>query len=390
MKEIRLFVIIWGGQDAADLDYVISEELAEFLRQENAGGWDDMDEEERICKIIGLDMNDEKVREMISDKNIPEHLREELRAIDADAIKQAKKLGGNYEYTFSFVDKGEDVLEKVNQILDEKPSGRELIRHFCTLLDTIPYLTDEDFLKKTDSVCDAFLKYELKSLDLKAFNKDLSSLNHGTDYHEQLRMVDSLLFELEQETEESAVVEFPAEIRPMIETTTIMGRKVKGRIGSVYLEEEGMNMYFPHCDVCSDRNPQKKLLKNADLLYSNVIVSEVLRAMQTVLDPECKNEKLAKAIKESEAIEKCKEDPLYTILYKHGMAAISLASNNSHPRYCESDVCGDVMDVYLTPEGDVMANLTGGETVQITPTISNYDWIVDDIKRAVNIAKKKS
>ena len=196
--------------------------------------------------------------------------------------------------------------------------------------------------------------------------------------------------QLEYETDEEAVIEFPVEIRPRIEVTSIFDRTTKGRIGKIFMEEEGMHMRYPYCNVYSERYPNKKLLKSENLLYSKVIISEVLRAIQSVIDPGCKNKELANAISECEIIENRIEDPLYAILSKHGVAALSLSSTDSCARYCECNVCGDVAVVYLTTDGKVMAVLTGGETVQITQTIGCYDWLVDSIKRAINIIKGKN
>ena len=282
-----------------------------------------------------------------------------------------------------------NMSDVVGKILQEEPKGAELVQHFGSLLDQIPFQLGKEYTETVDHIADDFLKYEVKYLDIKAFNKDLANLKHDTNYHEQLRLVDRLLLQLEYETDEEAVIEFPVEIRPRIEVTSIFDRTTKGRIGKIFMEEEGMHMRYPYCNVYSERYPNKKLLKSENLLYSKVIISEVLRAIQSVIDPGCKNKELANAISECEIIENRIEDPLYAILSKHGVAALSLSSTDSCARYCECNVCGDVAVVYLTTDGKVMAVLTGGETVQITQTIGCYDWLVDSIKRAVNISKKK-
>ena len=90
---IKLYVNIWGGSYDDDLGYVVSEELAEFLRRKNyKDHWDDMDEEERTCDDFELELDSKKVRSMISDKSLPEHLREELNVIDSDASRHADEL----------------------------------------------------------------------------------------------------------------------------------------------------------------------------------------------------------------------------------------------------------------------------------------------------------
>lgn len=90
---IKLYVNIWGGSYDDDREYVISEELAELLRRKNYECyWDDMDEEERTCNDIELELDREVVWDMISDKTIPEPLRDELNTIDGDASYRADEL----------------------------------------------------------------------------------------------------------------------------------------------------------------------------------------------------------------------------------------------------------------------------------------------------------
>ena len=90
---IKLYVNIWGGSYDDDREYEISEELAELLRRKNYKDyWDDMDEEERTCNDFELELDSGEVCDMISDKSIPEHLRDKLNIIDSDASYRADEL----------------------------------------------------------------------------------------------------------------------------------------------------------------------------------------------------------------------------------------------------------------------------------------------------------
>lgn len=90
---IKLYVNIYGGDSDDSREYEISEELAELLRRKNYRDyWDEMDEEERTSDNFDLELENWDVRGMMSDKSIPEHLREELNAIDSDASCRADEL----------------------------------------------------------------------------------------------------------------------------------------------------------------------------------------------------------------------------------------------------------------------------------------------------------
>ena len=90
---IKLYVNIWGGPYDDGREYLISEEFAELLIRKNYKDyWDDMDEEERTCNDFELELDRGEVCDMISDKSIPEHLRDKLNIIDSDASCRADEL----------------------------------------------------------------------------------------------------------------------------------------------------------------------------------------------------------------------------------------------------------------------------------------------------------
>lgn len=90
---INLHVEIYAGPDDDSRDYEISNELAEFLRIK---AWeeyvDQMEEEDKTCDEIEMEISNEEVEAMISDKEVPESIAEELRAIHNDASNAANEL----------------------------------------------------------------------------------------------------------------------------------------------------------------------------------------------------------------------------------------------------------------------------------------------------------
>lgn len=229
----------------------------------------------------------------------------------------------------------------------------------------------------------------MKDLNINAFNEDFKRLMNEAQNDDKVRLIERFLPPIEYGEDRGPAIEFPEDIRPVFDDNE--------RIGRVYYEDVGMHSYHPCCDVFSESNPKKAVLKEIDLLYYNVVVSEVLTAIQTATDPERKNEALAKAIDECKEAESHTGDPLYDILSKYSITNIEFAASGYFPRYYESlsDVCGDVKSIYLTSDGKVMADIISVYsdefiTVQIKKDCSTYHSILDGIKRAVNIAKGRA
>ena len=229
---------------------------------------------------------------------------------------------------------------------------------------------------------------DVKNINIKDFNEDFKRLINNAENNDKIRLVERFLPRIADDEIKGAAIVFPEEIRPIIDD----GK----RIGCVYFEDVGMHSYHPCCDVYSEMNPKKKLSKGIDLLYSKVIVSDLLTAIQTVTDPECKNEALIKAINECKEAESRPGDPLYDVLSKYSISTIDFDTSGYYPRYCESlfGVSGDIISINLTPDGKVMANVVSADDkhpvkVQITKDCLTYNSILDNIKRAINIAKGK-
>ena len=229
---------------------------------------------------------------------------------------------------------------------------------------------------------------EGNSINIKDFNEDFKRLINNAEKDDKTRLVERFLPRIEADEIKGPAIEFPADIRPIFNDNE--------RIGRIYFEDVGMHSYHPCCDVYSEMNPKKKLSEGIDLLYNKVVVSDLLTAIQTVIDPECKNEALTKAINECKAAESRSGDPLYDILSKYGISTIDFDTSGYYPRYCESlfGLSGNVKSINLTPDGKVMANVVSNDDkhpvkVQITKDCLTYISILDNIKKAINIAKGK-
>ena len=90
---IKLYVGIYAGCDDDSREYEISDELAEFLRIKAWGDYvDQMEEEDKVCDEIEMEISNEEVEAMICDKGVPEPIANELRAIDDDASSAAHEM----------------------------------------------------------------------------------------------------------------------------------------------------------------------------------------------------------------------------------------------------------------------------------------------------------
>ena len=94
---INLHVEIFAGYYDDSRDYEISNELAEFLRIKAWGEYvDQMEEEDKTCDEIEMEISNDEVEAMINDKDVPKPIAEELRAIDEDASSSADELEIEY------------------------------------------------------------------------------------------------------------------------------------------------------------------------------------------------------------------------------------------------------------------------------------------------------
>jgi len=250
-------------------------------------------------------------------------------------------------------------------------------------------LSNEESNEMLDGLTAFFTEKEVSSLDRGKLNKDFKPLYDGGDYEGYIRLVDRLLPRIEDPfSERGEAISIPAGVRPHLAYHSI--KDVDGAIGEIYLAEEGMHMYFPFCDIYSEESPDVLIEERVPLLYSKVVTSKVLSAIQSVIDPEHKNREISDTIQKCLAIENGCGNSLFKFLFDHGIVTLSIKDAGGNPRYCE-DVVGDIANIIINRDGQVFADVypfsnKKYQECEITPNITNYHWMLDDIKRAINVA----
>ena len=233
---------------------------------------------------------------------------------------------------------------------------------------------------------------EVEKVNVKKFFADMAVSKNDVDYDSLIRIVDRLLPPPDTGSwrQVGKAVEIPAELRPHIHLSFPQG--AEGVVGRLYFQESGMNMWLPHCDVYSEDNPEELLEEGVSLLYQGFVTSEILLALQEVIDPMHKNSDLEEAITKSLAIENATGNALYDVLAKHELAVVSLKACNRSVRCCDEGVYGDLRYLFLA-DGAVKGIAEDFDDcffiTEILPATWNYDYIVKEMKAAVSIAKGK-
>ena len=250
----------------------------------------------------------------------------------------------------------------------------------------------EESRDKLDGLFAFIQEKEVEKVNVKKFFTDMAVSINDVDYDSLIRIVDRLLPPPDtgswQQT--GKAVEIPTELRPHIHLSFPQG--VEGVIGRLYFQECGMHMWLPHCDVYCKDNPEELLEEGVSLLDQGFVTSEILLALQEVIDPMHKNSDLEEAITKSLAIENATGNALYDVLAKHELAVVSLKACNRSVRCCEEGVYGDLRYLFLA-DGAVKGIADDFDNcffiTEILPSTWNYDLIVKEMKAAVNIAKTR-
>ena len=260
-----------------------------------------------------------------------------------------------------------------------------------TLCDLFPKgMRSEESREKLDGLFAFIQEKEVEVVNVKKFNADIVASKNDVDYDSLIRIVDRLLPppDIVSLHKVGKAVEIPVEIRPHIRLSFPQG--AKGFIGRMYFQDSGMNMWLPHCDVYSEDHPDELLEKGVSLLYERFVTSEILLALQKVVDPTHKNSDLEEAIARSLAQENAKGNALYDVLSKHQLAVVSLKACNRSVRCCDDGIYGDLQHLFLANSAVKGIAEDFDDCLFITeilPSTWNYDYIVTELKAAVNIAK---
>ena len=248
----------------------------------------------------------------------------------------------------------------------------------------------EENREKLDGLFAFIQEKEVEDVNLKQFFADIDASKGDVDYEELIRIVDLLLPQPEDyDSMVGDAVEIPVGLRPHIHISTL--QEMDGVIGRFYLQDSGMHMWLPHCDVYSEDDPEELLEEEVSLLYESYVTSEILLALQAVIDPMHKNKDLEQAIAQSLAIENATGNALYGVLEKHRLPVISLKGCNRKVRCREDGMYGNLQHLFLA-DGTVKGIAEEFDDcffTEILPSSWNYEYIVNEMKAAVNIAKGK-
>lgn len=255
-------------------------------------------------------------------------------------------------------------------------------------------LSVEDSFEMIDGLFAFIMEKEVEGLNVKKFNADMTASGNDGDYDSYIRIVDSLLPAPDERSDSlvGEAVEIPVDLRPHIYDVSPLVEE--GVIGRLYFQESGMHMWFPHFDVYSEDNPDELLETGVNLLYSRFVTSEILLALQAVIDPGHNNKELEETIKKSIAVENATGNDLYDVLYKHNLAVVSLKSCGRNGVRCnDRNRYGDLLHIFLA-DGAVWGEVIDFDdehfVVEILPSLWNYDFILNEMKAAVNITKGRS
>lgn len=255
-------------------------------------------------------------------------------------------------------------------------------------------LSVEDSYDKIDGMFSFIMEKEVEGLNVKKFYSDLATSKNDGKYDSYIRIVDRLLPPPGEHLEnmKGDAVEIPVDLRPHIYDVSPM--VFEGVIGRFYFQESGMNMWFPHCDVYSEDDPDELLEEGVNLYDGSFVTSEILLALQAAIDSGRDNKELEETIKKSIAVENVTDNVLYDVLAKHNLAVISLkACGRQNVRCREYDRYGDLQYVFLA-DGAVWGDVKDFDdihfAIELLPSTWNYDFILQELKAAVNVAKGKS
>lgn len=245
-------------------------------------------------------------------------------------------------------------------------------------------------LKGISGVAAFITSEEVKQINVGQFSKELKSLGKAAEqYDHDSRMVDRLLPRPDYNKTKGKAIKIPEKLRPFYHYDRIF-EKGTGKLGRIYMKEVGMHMYLPYCDIYDIDDPKFMVCSSIQLDSSSVKISELLSALQSILDTNKENQELV------QAIERCKQyensgSPLPELLKKYGIGVVDLSSNSWHrvnhqfihaeSLFVELDE-NDHLQVTLQPEPycDDFDN-------PFDATEANYGELSDFIKEAINRAR---
>lgn len=231
---------------------------------------------------------------------------------------------------------------------------------------------------------------EAKNINVGQFSKELKSLEKSSEqYGHDSRMVDRLLPRVGRGFRGKAI-DIPAELRPVYHYDSFEGSGT-GRLGRLYMLEVGMHMYLPHCDVYDIDDPDEVVCMGNQFDESSVKLSELLSALQSILDPNKEKQDL------TAAIERCKlyeagGSSLPALLKNYGIGVVDL-SNNSWHRVNSGGIHAESLFVELDESDHLQVTLQPspwGDDFEnpFDATEAGFGELAMFIKEAVNRARR--
>lgn len=216
-----------------------------------------------------------------------------------------------------------------------------------------------------DGIAAFITKEEIKGVNLGQLNKQLKELdNTAEQYGHDSRWVDRLLQRPPARVERGPALEIPADLRPDYSFDSFDFGEGRGKLGRIYMQEVGMHMYLPHCDVFDVDDPTSVICIGDQLDETSTKISELLTVMQKLLDPEKKNQELQQAIERCISFESGAAS-LPQLLCSHNIGVVNLAHNSWH-RVNYQHIHAE--SLYLTLE----------ENNHIQVTLEPSPWLKDD------------
>lgn len=284
---------------------------------------------------------------------------------------------------------------------DDNPiGGYECARTAYDNLSTPPQTSAEwvSFFHEVTSNCDelyeksraaAFITaMEVKSIDVGLLCKKISQIGKASKQYENDARVDNLLERPKNNKTTGPKVNIPVELRPNYNYNGSPCH-CRGKLGSIYIKEVGMHMYLPYCDIYDSEDPDMLVCAGTQLDSTSTKVSELLTALQSILDPEHKDTELQQAITRCRSFES-QPSSLPMILKANNIGIICLMYNSwrqinhqhihQQAMYAELDD-NDHIQVYLEP-------WSGGdeEESSFDATAAGFD-LSDFFKEALNRAR---
>jgi hypothetical protein len=239
----------------------------------------------------------------------------------------------NQDMTYSY---GYEFAKSEYKKLSTVPStSQEWVAFFHAITPGLPVL------EAICGVASFITSAEAKKINKGQFNKEIRSLgNAPKQYSEDANFVGRLLPKPDYYDDQGEAIEIPVDLRPDCNYDSFLDHGT-GKLGRIYLKEMGMKAYFPHFDVYDPDDPDEIICEGALLDVSSVKASELLSALQQVLDPNKENQEL------SDTIDRCRQyesssSPLVVFLKKYGIGVVNLSANG-----WKQINCGHIHDTAL-------------------------------------------